>query len=682
MNFAHPEILYALLAMLIPLIVHLFNFRRYKKFYFSNVAMLKDISFETKKQSRLKHIIVMILRMLAIAALVIAFAGPSFNKETKSLKSEQNIIGIYLDNSFSMEAGNRNGRLFDHAVASAREIVKQSARDTKFIVLNNNGSMPLRPLNKDEALSNIDNLSISASHKETTSILDDFVRLKAKNDDYGMNVYVFSDFQKSAFNILDFPTDSTINWNFVLMHHQDAQNILIDSCWIEDPLVLPGKITNLFVSLRNISPQAYEKVGLKLFMDGQNKSIASTNIQANSQQILQMQLNAGEKGWKSAYLQIEDYPITFDDILYFSFFVDEKINVLAINPKTDDKYLKAFYSSDSVFNLKQQNYKTIDYQKLGENQLIVLNGISQMTNGLINQLKTFVANGGKLMIFPPDDGNLDDLNSLLKQFKAGSISGPTETETRVKGIKLTNSIFSNAIESIPKNADLPVVFKKFNLNNNYTNKLETIISLLNSESFLLKKEFGNGILFLVSVPLSPSFSNLANHPLFIPLMYGAAIDGKGSQTLFYTIGDNKEISVKISDRGSVNKDLVYELKKTDEEQSFIPLQHLFGNNLVFSLPENLEEAGIYQLNKSEELMSELALNYNREESAMEFYTEKSLQAELILSNLKNYQIINLQSSSQEEIINSMQNESRLWLVFIIFALSFLLTEIIVLRFWV
>ena len=681
MTFAHPEILYGLLAVLIPLIVHLFNFRRYKKFYFSNVALLKDISFETKKQSRVKHIIVMILRMLAIAALVIAFAGPNFNNKTKILKSDQNIVGIYIDNSFSMEAGDRNGRLFDHAVAASREIIRQSARDSKFFVLSNNGNIPLRPLNKDEALSNVDNISISATNKNIASTLDDFVRLKSKSNNYGMNVYVFSDFQKSSFNNFDFPADSMANWNFVLMPQQDARNLLIDSCWIEDPLVLPGKITNLFVRLKNISPKAYEKAGLKLFINGQNKSIASANLQANSQKIVQMQFNAGEKGWKSAYLEIEDYPITFDDKLYFSFFVDEKINVLAINPSGEDRYLKAFYSSDSVFNLKQQNYKSVDYKNLKNNQLIILNGTSEISSGLSNQLKTFATNGGKLMILPPEDDNLENLNKLLKQLEMGSISGPTVTETRVKGVKLSNSIFSDAIEKVPENADLPVVFKKFNLENNYTHKLETVISLLNGDAFMLRKEFNNGIIYLMSVPLSPDFSNLSSHPLFIPLMYGAAVDGKGFQRLFYTIGDNKQIRVNISEQASANQDLVFHLKKTGEEQSFIPLQQFSGNELVFSLPEELEEAGIYQLTKKENLQATIALNYNRQESVMEFFTAPALEAELENSNLKNYQIVNLQDGSQQEIINSLQNESRLWLVFIIFALSFLLAEILVLRFW-
>lgn len=682
MNFTNPEILYALVAVLIPLIVHLFNFRRYKKLYFSNVALLKDISFETKKKSRVKHIIVMILRMLAIAMLVVAFAGPNFNKRDNLSKSSQNITGIYIDNSFSMEAGDRNGRLFDHSIASARELIKHSSRDARFLVLNNNpGTLGLRPQNKDEALSLVDNMVISASHKETTSIIDDFVMFKLKNEDYGLNAYFFSDFQESSFNTSTFPDDSLINWNFVHMQHQSTPNILIDSCWIEDPVVLPGKITSLYVRLKNVSSQPYDKVGVKLFINEQNKSIASIDLPEHGQKTIKMQFNAGEKGWKSASLQIEDYPVTFDDILYFSFFVDEKINVLSINPSGEDKYLKAFYSSDSVFEFNQQNYKSIDYQNLNNNQLIILNGISEISSGLGSQIKAFVENGGNLMVFPPEDENIEDLNKFLKQFNAGSISGPINTETRVKGIKLTNSIFSEAIEKIPENADLPVIFKKFNINSNYTNKLETIISLLNGDALLLKKEFNNGIIYIMTIPLSTDFSNLSSHPLFIPLMYGTAIDGKGFQKLFYVIGDDKEITVQISDQDTDNQDLAFSLKKTTQGQSFIPLQQFRGKELMFSLDENTVDAGIYQLNRKENLQALIAFNYNRLESIMEFHTAASLEESLSKSRLVNYEIINLQSGTQEEIINSLQNESRLWLVFIILALSFLLLEIIVLRFW-
>lgn len=681
MIFTNPEILYALTAVLIPLIIHLFNFRRYKKFYFSNVALLKEINIETRKKSRIKHLIVMLLRMLAIAALVFAFAGPNFNTKTQN-KSAQNITGIYIDNSFSMESSDRNGRLFDHAVAGAREIVKHSTRESKFLVFDNKLKAGQRLLNKDEALSKIDNMSISSVHKEISTIIDDFLMLKSKNkEEFGLTTYLFSDFQKSSFNTLEFPSDSLTYWNFALLQHQETRNILIDSCWIEDPIILPSKTITLFVKLKNVSNKSYEKAGLKLFINAKNKSIASVDLMENSEKIIEMQFNVTEKGWQSAYLEVEDYPITFDDILYFSFFVDEKINVISINPNGNDKYLKAFYLSDSVFNFSQENFKSINYQTLKNNQLIILNGLSEISSGLRSQLNSYVSDGGNLMIFPPESDDIGDLNKLLKIFDAGSINGPQKTETRVKGIKLKNSIFSEAIDQIPENANLPMIFQKFNFKNNYTNKLETLISLLNGEAFLLKKEIGSGILYFSAVSLNSEFSNLPSHPLFIPLMYGMAVEGKGFQKLFYAIGKNNKINLNIPDNTISNRDEVFDIKMEKSNQSFIPLQQMRGNKLSLSVNENIEQAGTYQLMQKDKNIAFLSFNYERKESIMEFYNKTSLEENLKLSKLKNYDILDLQTFSTEEIINSMQNESRLWLVFIIFALSFLLAEVLVLRFW-
>lgn len=681
MNFTNPEILYALTAVLIPLIIHLFNFRRYKKFYFSNVALLKEINIETKKKSRIKHIIVMFLRMFAIAALVIAFAGPNFNNNTQN-NSTQNITGIYIDNSFSMESSDRNGRLFDHAIAGAREIIKHSSRESKFFVFDNNLKPGQRLLNKDEALSKIDNMSISSVHKEISTIMDDFLLLKSKNKkEIGLTTYLFSDFQKSSFNASEFPADSLTNWNFALLQHQETRNILIDSCWIEDPIILPSKTTTLFVKLKNVSNKSYEKAGIKLFINDKNKSIASVDLMENSEKIIEMQFIVAENGWQSAYLEVEDYPITFDDILYFSFFVDEKINVLAINPNGNDNYLKAFYLSDSVFNFSQENFKSINYQNLKNNQLIILNGLSEISSGLSSQLNTYVNDGGNLMIFPPENDNIADVNKLLKIFDAGSINGPQKTETRIKGIKLKNSIFSKAIEQIPENANLPMVFQKFDFTNNYTNKLETLISLINGEAFLLKKEIGSGILYFSAVSLNSEFSNLPSHPLFIPLMYGMAVEGKGFQKLFYTIGKNTKININIPENTISNRDDVFNIKMEKSNNSFIPLQQMQGNKLSLSMNNNIEQAGTYLLKQKNKNIAFLSFNYERKESIMEFYNKTTIEENLKLSKLKNYDILDLQTFSTEEIIDSIQNESRLWLVFIIFALSFLFAEVLVLRFW-
>jgi Na+/H+ antiporter NhaD/arsenite permease-like protein len=76
MIFAQPLFLIALTALAIPVIIHLFNFRRYKKIYFTNVKFIAEIKQETKKQSQLKHLLILLARLLAITCLVMVFAQP------------------------------------------------------------------------------------------------------------------------------------------------------------------------------------------------------------------------------------------------------------------------------------------------------------------------------------------------------------------------------------------------------------------------------------------------------------------------------------------------------------------------------------------------------------------------------------------------------------------------------
>ena len=68
MAFAQPLFLIALAGLAIPVIIHLFNFRRYKKVYFTNVSFIADIKQESKKRSQLKHLLILLMRLLSHCA--------------------------------------------------------------------------------------------------------------------------------------------------------------------------------------------------------------------------------------------------------------------------------------------------------------------------------------------------------------------------------------------------------------------------------------------------------------------------------------------------------------------------------------------------------------------------------------------------------------------------------------
>ena len=114
MQFKHPELLYGLFLLLIPIIIHLFQLHKFQKVAFTNVAFLKEATLQTRKSSRIKKWLILITRLLLLAALVFAFAQP-FTSKSNSFKTKKETV-IYLDNSFSMQAKGNQGELLKRAV--------------------------------------------------------------------------------------------------------------------------------------------------------------------------------------------------------------------------------------------------------------------------------------------------------------------------------------------------------------------------------------------------------------------------------------------------------------------------------------------------------------------------------------------------------------------------------------
>ena len=72
MEFVHPEILWGLGALAIPIAIHLLHFRRFKRVRFSQVAFLKDVQRDARATQQIRHWWVLLLRLLAFTALIVA----------------------------------------------------------------------------------------------------------------------------------------------------------------------------------------------------------------------------------------------------------------------------------------------------------------------------------------------------------------------------------------------------------------------------------------------------------------------------------------------------------------------------------------------------------------------------------------------------------------------------------
>ena len=194
MQFTHPEFLYGLLFILIPIFIHLFNFRRYRTAYFSNVKLLQHLVTQTKRESQIKQWVVLFLRVLGIAALVIAFAQPYIPNENETKSGS--LITIFIDNSFSMDAESQNGTFLNEATDVAKNIVNAYSYDDDFLLVTQelSGKMS-HVLNKDEILEKIDEVQISNYSHSWNDVLSFLEKASQNSLKEQKNNYFISDFQ-------------------------------------------------------------------------------------------------------------------------------------------------------------------------------------------------------------------------------------------------------------------------------------------------------------------------------------------------------------------------------------------------------------------------------------------------------------------------------------------------------
>lgn len=679
MTFLRPEFLYGLLALTIPIIIHLFNFRRHKKLYFSDISRLKNLTNKTRKQKQLKYLIVLALRLLTITAIVLALAGP-VPDEKELLSTGSDVTTIIIDNSNSMMAEGQAGRLFETARSSALNVIGGNPDNTNFIVLSSSPEASnLRILDKEAAISAVEEMQISANSIQLSNLVNTRNKILDKNSLKAKNTLIFSDFQNYFADIHSFQTDSSDNYVFIPYLHLNNKNLFIDSCAIETPAVMVQETVTLSIWIKNNSDFEYEKVPLRLFIDNQQKAVSAVDLPARSAKKVDINFSVTEKGWHKAMVIIEDFPITFDDAYYFTFEAVDNIKIAIINNNNLNHSLVSFYDSDEIFSVENISLRSIDINKLSEFDLLILNELPDISSGIISSFIKEMEGGTNVLYIPPGKENISSIDDFLAQVGVGSVIEMDTNQTRVKGISRSNQLFSESIIRIPPNAELPVVLQHYKFLFPTRSGIETLVSTLSGNDFLSMKNIGAGKLFILAVGLEKSYGNFSSQLLFAPIMHGIASKKSSNQLPSFTLGETK--SIRIIDNNYIPDESPVKIRSLLNETTIIPGQRYDNNFLTLDLSNTEPQQGFNEVIHKDTVLALIAFNFNRNESVMEFLSNAEIEAKCFESGISNFEILNDQQPEFSEVINALKKESEFWKLFIIFALFTLLAEVLVLRFW-
>ena len=674
MRFLSPGFLFALVTIVIPILIHLFNFRKFKKVYFSNVRFLKNVEMQTSSKRQLKDRLILASRILGLSFLVLAFARPYIPTASQDNAFQNQVLSVYIDNSFSMEAQNKEGTLLDEAKRRAKEIASAHSLNDKFQVLTNDfEGKNQRLLSLEEFQNAIEEIEISPARKNINQIISRQKEVFSKEPNSRKSVYLISDFQKNILGENAIPADSSLAIRLIRIKSNPLPNISIDSIWFNSSIHKPGDLEKVIVRLKNSSEEDALNIPIKLFINKEQKALGSLSIKARSTALDTLSFSGLKAGWQEGHVEITDFPLIFDDHFYFSFKVEQSMPILIINGASENAYLNALFQSDSFFRVTNNLSGSVNYSELDTYSLVILNELPELSAGLSQQLPDYCKRGGTLMNFPDLKADQAGLRNFLQGLNTDLPEQVISKEERVASINLQHPLFEGVFDkNIPK-MDLPSVKKYLKFSSLSKTNRKNILELPGNQLFLSEYAIGTGKIYLSAVALNEESSNLPKHAIFVPIMYQSALISIRKQQLFYDL--NAETLINLP-KIILNPNQTLKLRK----ESYETIPDLRQNDHLSQIfvEDQIRESGHYQLFKGDSLLAILSFNDAGSESDLSYASNNEINANF---GTNKPEMIEPELASIENMIKTVNQGTSLWKVCLILALLFFAAEILLIRFY-
>ncbi len=675
MKFEYPQFFYAFLLLVIPIIIHLFNFRKYKTLHFSSLQFIKQINEETKSTQKLKHLLVLFSRILALSCLIFAFAQPYLPVNSES-KGGYPFIGIYVDNSFSMSMKGSEGELLSMAKEKAKKIIEKASADTRFMLLTNNfEGFEQRLTTKSEALDRVDKLELSPLTRNLDDVIswmkdglsEEIIQDKSLSS---KQFILLSDFQKKTALFDKLQADKEIFYYPIQLVAQNHTNISVDSLWFSDPNFKIGINNELNVKLRNYSDEDIVNSELQLDVNKTKRNVFF-DLKANESQIVKINYSDLKPGIKKGLLRINDRQMHFDDDYFFSYEVKGKSNVLIVDGADFVSNVSLVYSLDKYYETNSISQNSFTANALNQKDLLIMNGWNEISTAAQELIANFCKDGGTIAFFPGEKLDYSSVNAFLSKINAPRFDGTLNSGTKIQYLAYEDPFFQGMFEKKPEKLNLPSQTKAYRL----AGKSGFDLIKMQNGSPLFMRTNGTNSSYIFTSALTKDFGNFTSNALFSSILLRIAESSQRRYPISLTIGSeskfpifsvpNVEEPLKIK---SKNLEFIPQIEKTNDLTSISINKSSINTSL---------ESGFFEIIKGKTL-GFIALNYDRNESDVKALTQEEIETNFASKGIENVSFSTISNETEASLIK-IEKPKEYWRIFLIFALVFLLVEMSLLK---
>lgn len=700
MTFLNPLVLVALAAAAIPLIVHLFNFRRPRRVDFSTLAFVQELQKSTMQRVRIKQWLLLLLRTLAIVFLILAFARPTMEGDVAGLTGgrSSSSVAVVVDTSPSMALRDAQGSYIEQAQEAAAAIVELMEQGDEVYVLGTGVEAersPTRYQRRTPALEAIELLEVQPNAAPAEQALRRAAEVLDESDLPNRELYFISDLQESTLlDTLDAEAPAPIHTFLMPLGENDHENVAVEAVEVKSRIVETGQPAEIEATLVNYGNEPRADFTASLYFEGERVAQATADLEPELPTTVEFTAAPEARGWVEGYVAIEEDAFELDDRHHFSLHVPEERRVLLVEGSDQQAdYVRLALTTQAredgaLFEVDAISETALAGTRLADYDAVVLVGPQDVSSGEIRSLTQYMENGGGVMLFPTASAESEAYNAFLEAIGGGSVSGfsgSVGAEQPMAGFDrvdlehpLFEGIFNGGTGSSEERVESPDVFHAMNYQPG-DGAENTLVELSNGFPFLQEIRHGGGTLLLATSAPDPGWSDLPVRGLFVPLMVRAAHylgAGESVQGEAFALGQPAELRLTGSAEGATLQ------VQTPEGEAFIPEQRRLTGATLLELEPSISTPGLYEIREGEQLHRKVAFNPDSRHSNLDVLEPEEAADEL--GDVLETTVDLLEAGGAEEVtrtLTAQRTGTELWNVFLLLALVLLVAEMIVARRW-
>jgi hypothetical protein len=641
-NFLNSAVLFAAVAAIIPLLIHLFSRRRVKIVEFSSLRHLKQMQKRQVRRLKIRQLLLLILRMLIIFTAVLAFARPA----TKGgyIGSHAGVsAAVLLDKSASMNRQVKDGVVFDLAVKKSEDIL-QSFGEADNVILIPYDRTPEYPagqrlFSRDVAEGILNKEPVGFDKDNLTGAMNDAVDFLNRAKSLNKEIYLITDRQKIN---LDQPVDSVPDdFTFYLaeLPVETDGNCGLTGIDLGGQLIEIGSSFNIKAEIKNYDNFDKTELLASLFIDGTRVYQSEFKIISGGTVTVPFTHTIQTTGYHAGWVELSDDGYAPDNRYYFSFYIPAAFNVFIIDGDGSGELIRlALVPDESLARYWQVKSVGVDEAaqvRLADYDALVLAGVDSLDTGLFQQVNRFVDAGGGVFYIPGAQTDIGLFNRSLGAEADMRFGSPMPRSFSRAGyytmerFDYTHPIFqpfgadSSASEPVLKYFALPEITAG---DNN-----RKLARFSNGRPALIEAASGLGKYIVMAAPLSPVYTDLASHSFFVPMVI---------RTLEYLAGDPSQSGQSFTVGSSAARTLSGRtladnraVLVTPDGRSFVLAGVEQSGQVMFDC-RPLDAPGIYQLKANDRILDMFAVNVSTDESDLAAVDPDQLESMLGLKNMK------------------------------------------------